>query len=148
VQGSVDVKKPRPLVEIFTELLDPYRTPPEFLRELREVLHEAAERAGWRRPSATAQLRQHAAARGRKTQREEDLAYRRVLASYFFKQLPRRLQAKPGSLATAQAILGRIEELPWDKVRKPPMTVRTIQEDIRSLKKTEIGAFRIRMQRA
>jgi hypothetical protein len=79
--------------------------------------------------------------RGRRTQREEDLAYRRVLASYFFKQLPRRLQAKPGSLATAQAILGRIEELPWDKVRKPPMTVRTIQEDIRFLKENGNWGF-------
>ena len=51
-------------MEIFAELLDPSRTPPEFLRELREVLHEAAKRAGWRLPSAKAQLRQLAAASG------------------------------------------------------------------------------------
>jgi hypothetical protein len=135
----MSVTKPKPLVEIFTELLDPYGIPPEFLQDLSDVLHEAARQAGWRPPSARAQLRQHAAARGRKTQREEDLAHRRVLVSYFFKQLPLRLRSKHGSLATAQAILGRIEELPWDKVRKPPMTVRTIQNDIKFLR--ENGNF-------
>jgi hypothetical protein len=139
VQGSVDVKKPRPLVEIFTELLDPYRVPPEFLRELREVLHEAAERAGWRRPSATAQLRQHAAARGRITQREEDLALRRVFVAIFFKELRPALRDKPGSLGTAQAIIGRLEAMKVE--RKPPMTVRTIQADIKFLK--ENGNFGI-----
>jgi hypothetical protein len=135
------VKEPRPLVDIFTELLDPSVAPPKFLQGLHEVLHEAAKRAGWRPPSARAQLRQHAAARGRKSQQEDDLAHRRLLVSFFFKQLPRRLQGKPGSLATAQAILGRIEELPWDKVRKPPMTVRTILADIKFLR--ENGNFGI-----
>ncbi|WP_079600129.1 hypothetical protein [Bradyrhizobium erythrophlei] len=130
------MKKPKPLVEIFAELLDPYGTPPEFLQELRGVLHEAAKRAGWRPPSAQEQLRQHAAARGRKIQRGHDLAHRRLLTASFFKQLPRRLQSKHGSLATAQAIIRRIEELPWDKVRKPPMTVRTIQADIQFLRET------------
>jgi hypothetical protein len=132
------VKKPKTLIQQYTELLEPYAIPPSCLHE---VLHEAARRAGWRLPSPKADLRQRAAARGRRTQRDEDLAHRRLLASEFFKQLPRRLQAKPGSLATAQAILGRIEELPWDKVRKPPMTVRTIQADIRFLK--ENGNFGI-----
>ena len=127
------MKKPRPLVEIFTELLDPYNIA---VLPLQEVLREAAIRAGWRPPSPKADLRQRAAARGRKIQQEEDLAHRRLLVSFFFKKLPLRLQSKFGSLATAQAILGRIEELPWDELRKPPMTVRTIQADIKSLRET------------
>jgi hypothetical protein len=132
------VEKPKTLVELYTELLEPFAiaTSP-----LQEVLHEAAVRAGWRLPSRKADLRQRAAALGRRTQREEDLAHRRLLVSFFFKQLPRRLQAKHGSLGTAQAILGRLEELPWDQVRKPPMTVRTIQADIEFLR--ENGNFGI-----
>jgi len=126
------VKKPRPLVEIFTELLDPYGIPPEFLQELREVLHEAAKRAGWRPPSAKAQLRQRAAARGRKIQREEDLALRRVFVAIFFKKLRPGLRDKYGSVGTAQAILGKLEEMKLE--RKPPMAVRTIQADIKFLR--------------
>jgi hypothetical protein len=126
------VKKPRPLVEIFTDLLNPDGIPPEFLREFRGVLHEAAKRAGWRPPSAKAQLRQHAAARGRKTQREEDLALRRVFVSIYFKKLRRELRDKPASTGTAQAILGRLDTMKLE--RKPPMTVRTIQADIKFLK--------------
>ncbi len=126
------MKKPRPLVEIFTELLDPYGIPPEFLQELREVLHEAAKRAGWRPPSAKAQLRQRAAARGRKIQREEDLALRRVFVAIFFKKLRPGLRDKYGSVGTAQAILGKLEEMKLE--RKPPMTVRTIQADIKFLR--------------
>jgi hypothetical protein len=131
----VNVTEPRPLVEIFTELLDPYGTPPEFLQELREVLHEAARRAGWRHPSAKAQMRQHAAARGRKTQREEDLALRRVFVAIFFKKLQPGLRDTPGSLATAQKILGKLEEMKFE--RKPPMTVRTIQADIKFLRENK-----------
>ena len=56
-----------------------------------------------------------------------------------FKKLPARLQAKHGSLGTAQAILGRLDELPFD--RKPPMTVRTIQADIKFMR--EDGNFGI-----
>jgi hypothetical protein len=130
----MNVTKPKPLVEIFTELLDPYGIPPEFLQELSDVLHEAAKRAGWRPPSPKADLRQRTAARARQTQREEDLAHRRLLVSLFFKKLPARFQSEYGSLGTAQAILGRIEKLPWDKLRKPPMTVRTIQADIKFLR--------------
>jgi hypothetical protein len=132
------VKEPRPLVEIYTELLDPYGIA---VLPLQEALREAAIRAGWRLPSPKADLRQRTAARGRKTQRDEDLAHRRLLVSYFFKKLPLRLQSKYGSLATAQTIIRKIEELPWDKVRKPPMTVRTIQADIKFLK--ENGNFGI-----
>jgi hypothetical protein len=127
------VKKPRPLVEIFTELLDPYGTPPALLQELCKVLHEAAKRAGWRLPSAAAQLRQHAAARGRKVQREEDLAIRRVFVAIYFKELRLGLRDKPGSLGTAQAILGRLEAMKLE--RTPPMTVRTIQADIKFMRK-------------
>jgi hypothetical protein len=133
------VKKPRPLVEIFAELLDPYVTPPQFLQGLREVLFEAATRAGWRPPSVKAQLRQLAAARGRTIQRKEDLALRRVFVAIFFKELRPGLRDKPGSEGTAQAILGRLDAMKIE--RKPPMTVRTVQSDIKFLK--ENGNFGI-----
>jgi hypothetical protein len=132
------VEKPKSLVDLYAELLEPYSIA---TLPLQEVLREAAIRAGWCLPSPKAYLRQRAAARGRKTQRQDDLAHRRLLVSFFFKRLPRRLQAKTGSLATAQAIVGRLEELPWDKLRKPPMTVRTIQADIKFL--IENGHFGI-----
>jgi hypothetical protein len=130
------VNEPKTLVEVYAELLEPYgiATSP-----LQEILREAAERAGWRLPSGKADLRQRAAASGRKTQREEDLAHRRLLVMIFFKKLPPALRAKPGSLGTAQAILGRLDDLPWN--RRPPMTVRTIQEDIRFMR--ENGNFGI-----
>jgi hypothetical protein len=128
------VKKSKTLVELYTELLEPYGIPTS---PLQEVLREAAERAGWRLPSAKADLRQQTAASGRKIQREEDLAHRRIFVSIFFKQLRPALRAKPSSLGTVQAILGRLEALPWD--RKPPMTVRTIQADIKFLR--ENGNF-------
>lgn len=123
---------PRLLVDIFTELLDPNIKPPKWLRELTEVLHAAAKRAGWRPPSAKAQRRQQAAARGRNIQREEDLALRRVFVAIFFKKLRTDLREKPGSLGTAQAILGRLDAMKLE--RKPPMTVRTIQADIKFMK--------------
>ena len=130
------MEKPKTLVEVYAELLEPYgiATSP-----LQEVLREAAERAGWRLPSAMGQLRQHTAARGRTTQREEDLALRRIFVAIFFKQLRPDLRDKPGSLGTAQAILGRLDEMKLE--RKPPMTVRTIQADIKFLK--ENGNFGI-----
>jgi hypothetical protein len=132
------VAKPKTLVEMYAELLEPYgiATSP-----LHEVLREAAVRAGWHLPSFKAQERQRAAAKGRKTQVEQDIAHRRILVSFFFKKLRRDLRAKPGSERTAQAIIGKIEELPWDKVRKPPMTVRTIQADIKFMR--ENGNFGI-----
>jgi hypothetical protein len=132
------VKKPKTILDELTELLKPYAIPTS---DLQEVLHKAAIAAGWRLPSPKANLRQFAAARGRKTQQENSLAHRRLLVSFFFKELPLRLQSKYGSLATAQAIIGRIEELRWDTVRKPPMTVRTIQADIKFLR--ENGNFGI-----
>ena len=112
------MEKPKTFVELYAELLEPYgiATSP-----LQEVLHKAAKRAGWHLPSYKTQKRQRAAANGRTTQREHDLAHRRLLVSFFFKKLPRRLQSQHGSLATAQAIIRRMEELPWDKVRKPPI---------------------------
>ena len=81
------MKKPKTLVELYTELLEPYgiATSP-----LQEVLHEAAKRAGWRPPSGKAELRQQAAASGRKTQREEDLAHRRLLVSDLFQKAAAR----------------------------------------------------------
>jgi hypothetical protein len=133
------VNKPKPLVEIFTELLDPYGTPPVFLHQFREILQEAAKRAGWRPPSAKALLRQHAAARGRTAQRKDDLALRRVFVAIFFKQLRPGLRDKPGSLGTAQAILGKLGAMKLE--RMPPMTVRTVQADIKFLK--ENGNFGI-----
>lgn len=130
------MKKPKPLVEVFADLLDPYGIAS---LPLQEVLREAAIRAGWRPPSASLQLRQYKAAQGRKTQREEDLALRRVFVSIFFKKLGPSLRAKPGSLGTAQAILGRLDAMKLE--RKPPMTVRTIQADIKFLR--ENGNFGI-----
>src|ERR1700722_16258382 len=92
---------PKTLVDIYAELLEPYgiATSP-----LQEILREAALRAGWHLPSAPSVLRQRAAAKGRQTQREHDLAHRRLLVAFFFKRLPTRLQSAHGSLATAQAI--------------------------------------------
>ena len=115
---------------LFAGLLQPYGIPPT---PLHDVLCEAAKRAGWTPPYAKARLRQQAAARGRTIQRQEDLALRRVLVSYSFKQLRPGLQAKPASLATAQAIIRRLDDLPF--ARRPPITVRTIQEDIRFMRK-------------
>ena len=117
---------PKSLVEVYTELLEPYAiaTSP-----FQEVLREAAERAGWRLPSAKAALRQRTAASGRKVQRQEDLAHRRLLVASFFKELRAEMRAKPSSLGTAQAILGKLEKLKFE--RRPPMTVRTVQADIK-----------------
>jgi hypothetical protein len=117
------------LIGYFTELLRPHGIPPT---PLHDVLHEAAKRAGWRLPSAKAKNRQKAAARGRNVQRRQDLAMRRLAAAWAFKGLPARLQRKPQSTATAQAIIRRVDQLKLP--RKPPMTVRTIQSDISFLK--------------
>src|ERR1700694_1717034 len=96
--------KPKTLVEVYSELLEPYgiATSP-----LQEVLREAAERVGLLPPSAKPQQRQKSAANGRKIQREEDLADRRLLVASFFKELRAGLRDKPSSTGTAQAILGR-----------------------------------------
>jgi hypothetical protein len=117
------------LIDYFTELLRPHAIPPSVLHE---VLHEAARRAGWRLPSAKAQNRQKAAARGRNVQRQQDLALRRLAVAWFLKQLPPRLQRAPQSTATVQAIIARIDQLKLP--RTPPMTERTIQADISFLK--------------
>jgi hypothetical protein len=61
------------------------------------------------------------------------LALRRVFVAIFFKQLRPGLRDKPGSLGTAQAILGRLDEMKLG--RKPPRTVRTIQADIKFMRK-------------
>lgn len=123
-------KEHKALVERFTDLLQPYGIPPT---PLHQVLHEAAQRAGWRPPSPKIQQRQDSAARARTIQREYDLAHRRVLVAIVFKNLPPRLRQKPGSLGTAQAIIRRLDELPFE--RKPPITVRTIQADILFMRK-------------
>jgi hypothetical protein len=83
--------------------------------------------------SAKAQHPQRAAARGRTIQREQDLALRRILVAYVFKQLRPGLQATPSSKGTAQAIISRLKTLPFDRV--PPMSVRTIKADIFYMKK-------------
>jgi hypothetical protein len=118
------------LAKLFAELLKPHAIPPT---PLHEVLCEAAKRAGWTPPSAKGRRRQKTAARGRTIQREKDLAVRRVLVAGFFKRLRARLRAKPGSTGTAQAIIRQLDALPLD--RKLPMTTRTIQEDIRYMRK-------------
>jgi hypothetical protein len=128
------VKDHKSLVLLFAGLLREGVIPAS---PLHDILQEAAKWAGWTPPSAKAQRRQQLAAKGRKKQREEDLALRRVMVSHIFKTLPPRLKAKPSSIRTAQAIIGRLEQLPFE--RKPPMAIRTIQEDIRSMQ--ENGAF-------
>ncbi len=100
-------------------------------RFTRSCMRRQGARAG-DSPSAKAQNRQKAAARGRKVQREQDLAVRRIAVSYCFKRLPPRLKQKPQSGGTAQAIMRKIDELKLS--RMPPMTERTIKEDIRFLK--------------
>jgi hypothetical protein len=127
---SLTLEQRKAVIVLFTELLRPRVMPPTILHG---VLQEAAERAGLVPPSAKAHRRQHVAAHARKIQREEDLALRRVLVSYLFKQLRSGLRARPASLGTAQAIIGRLERLPFE--RKPPITVRTIQEDIHFMRK-------------
>jgi hypothetical protein len=128
--------QPGMFAALFADLFRPYGIPPS---PLHKALHDAARQAGWSLPSVNARRRQHIAAQGRKIQRDDDLAMRRVCVSYIFKQLRPSLQAKPASVGTAQAIIGRLEKLRFP--RKPPMTVRTIQEDIRFMK--ENGNFGI-----
>jgi hypothetical protein len=130
-----DLARVPALVDLFAELLQPYYGIPP--TPLHEVLHGAAKRAGWAPPSAsaTAQDSQGAATRGRTIQREQDLALRRILVAYVYKQLRPSLQAKPGSTGTAQAIISRLKTLPFDRV--PPMSVRTIKADILYMKKNE-----------
>jgi hypothetical protein len=120
------VEKREGLVALFSELLRPYAIPPT---PLHEVLHEAAKRAGW----IQAPHRQQTAAHGRTIQRDQDLALRRILVAHEFKQLRRSLQEKPSSTGTAQAIISRLKQLPFD--RMPPMGVRTIKADILYMRK-------------
>lgn len=127
---GLTVKERKSAIVLFAELLQPYGIPPT---PLHDVLREAAKRAGWTPPYTKARPRQQAAARGRTIQREQDLALRRVLVSFIFKKLQRWHRANPASLGTAQAIIGRLDDLPF--ARRPPMTVRTIQEDIRFMRK-------------
>lgn len=129
----------RALVGLLAELLDPGGSVVGPASVLRKILYEAAKRAGWKSPSGKAQRRQEVAALGRNKQRQEDLALRRILVSHIFKDLKPGLRAKPGSLGTAQAIIGRLEKLHFSRI--PPMTVRTIQEDLRFMK--ENGNFGI-----
>jgi len=130
------VKALESLVEYYTELLGQSVMPPTALEG---VLHEAAKRAGWTPPSSKAQRRQQVAAAARKQQRYEDMAVRRIFVAALFKQLRPGLRAKPSSLGTAQAIIRRLDE--FQLGRMPPMTVRTIQEDIRFMR--ENGNFGI-----
>jgi len=129
VNGKAASKQREAAIDYFAKLLRPHGVPPS---PLHEILHEAARRAGWKLPSAKAQNRQKAAARARTAQREQDLAVRRIAVVCCFKRLPARLQQKPQSTATVQAIIHRIDQLKLP--RMPPMTERTIQEDIRFLK--------------
>ena len=129
---NCSVTERRALVGLFAELLDPDGLVVGPAAVIRKILYEAAERAGWNLLSGKARRRQEVAAPGRNKQRQEDLASRRILVSYIFKQLKPGLRAKPGSLGTAQAIIGRLEKLHFS--RPTPMTVRTIQEDLRFIR--------------
>lgn len=136
-------KEHKVLVERFTELLQPHGFAPT---PLHQVLSEAAQRAGWTLPSVKAQQRQRTAARARTNQREEDLEIRWFFVAGFFKKLRPDLQAKPGSTATAQAMLGRLQRLRLP--RRPPMTIRTIQADILFLRRNAPWTLETRVQRA
>jgi hypothetical protein len=135
---NLTVKERKGVVLLFAGLLR-QGVIPSPSTPLHDILQEAAKRAGWTPPSVRAQRRQQVAAKGRNKQRHEDLALRRVLVSHVFKMLRPGLQAKPSSIGTAQAIIGQLEQLPFE--RKPPMTIRTIQEDIRFMR--ENGGFGI-----
>ena len=113
-------------IDVFVGLLRPYAIPPSLLHE---ILHEAAQQAGWRPPSVRAQQRQKTAGRSRQAQRRQDMMVRRVFVAIFFKELPLRLRKTAQSLATAQAIIGRLQDISVVKTA----TVRTIQADIRAL---------------
>lgn len=135
-KSGLTAKKIKALIEWFTELLLPYGIPPTYLHE---ILQEAAKRAGRQRAfelaqahQKTAQAHQKNAARGRTTQQQQDLALRRVLVSVLYKELKKeKPHYKPGAERTAKELLQKLKELPFG--RKPPMSVRTIQEDIRWL---------------
>jgi hypothetical protein len=105
---------------------------------LSQLIFEAVWRAGWRPPSSKAASRKAAsrqkkAAKGRGQQLRVDMAVRRVFVAKFLRDLSEKRRAKPMSTATAQKIIGQLERL--NLPRRPPMTVRTIQEDIRFMKK-------------
>lgn len=117
------------LLDFYTQLLGPFAVP---VSDLQEILHEAAKQAGWREPSAAIQLRQKKAVLGRNIQRQEDLAWRRIMIAHVFKLLPQRLQDKPSSIATAQAIIKKVDNL--NPTRRPPITIRTVQKDIHDMK--------------
>jgi len=97
---------------------------------LSELLFEALERAGWERPSARSQRIQVKGGRGRGRQQNQNMAIRRVFVGYFFKRLSKSLRAKPQSAGTAQAIIGRLDDL---QLGLPPVTERTVQADIRAM---------------
>lgn len=121
------------LIDELTELLRPCAIPPS---PIQAIFQEAAKRAGWRAPSVRIQQRQRRAADGRKRQRAEESALRRVMVAIIFKRLPARLRNSPQSLGTAQAIIGRLEKL---NVNLKHVTPRTIQADIRYLKDHHFG---------
>jgi hypothetical protein len=121
---------PKNIEALICELVDylrPCAVPPTLLHE---ILPEAARRAGWQIVSGPVRRRQISAGKARQAQRNESLGLRRVFVAHLFKKLPARLRAKPQSLGTAQAIIGRLQALKIDDV---PMTIRTIQADIRFL---------------
>ena len=126
------------LLAFYTDLLTWHAIPPS---PLHEILHEAARLAGWRPHSPAADQRQNKAARARAEQRQQDLAYRRIIVSHLFKRLPKRLRDKHASNATAQAIIKRYEDLNH-KSWRPPMTVRTVQRDIQEEGKRQLRVLK------
>jgi hypothetical protein len=129
---SLPPKERNSLIQLFTPLFENAGIVPP-TTDFQNVLQKAAIRAGWQPPYGRGPSHQQLAARGRKKQRVEDLVRRRMLVLAEFRKLPAHLRAKPASQATAQAIIGRIEKYRIEQ--KPPMTVRTIQEDIRFMRK-------------
>jgi hypothetical protein len=121
--------RPKNVEALICELVDylrPCAVPPTLLHE---ILPEAARRAGWQIVSGPGRRGRISGGKARQAQRNETLGYRRVFVAILFKKLPARFRAKPQSLGTAQAIIGRLQDLNIDV----PMNIRTIQADVRFL---------------
>jgi hypothetical protein len=113
--------------QLATELSGAVPTSP-----LSDIVFKALDRSGWERPASKARLIQVKGGMGRGRQLNQNMAVRRIFVAFFFKKLRRGLRAKPQSLGTAQAIIGRLDSL---QLEIPSVSVRTIQVDIRDMQK-------------
>ena len=126
VSNSSDCGKEQ-IVDELAKMLRPCAIPTS---PLHHALQKAAKKS-----------RQKTAAAGRVAQRRQDMAMRRLAVAMLFRELPDRRKKEPASLATAQALIGRLEKHFGNLKRAPQFTVRTVQEDIREMR--ENGNFRM-----